>query len=93
MTLKIFAIYDAKTEAYHQPFFLQTKGQAIRAFSDAANDPKTEFSRHPEDYTLFEIGEYDDQTGSVHNLTVNLALGSALELQSRSKNSLQAVQQ
>lgn len=79
MMQKIFTVYDSKLEAYMQPFFMSSKGQAIRAFTDTVNDPSTQFNKHPEDFTLFEIGEYDDQSGKVQNLPTANALGLALE--------------
>lgn len=60
MIKQIFTVYDLKSEAYLQPFFLDTKGQAIRTFTDCANDQNHQFGRHPEDYSLFDLGEYDD---------------------------------
>lgn len=57
----IFSIYDSKTAAYLQPFFMQTKPAAIRAISDTLSDPNHQFAKHPEDYTLFYLGTFEDQ--------------------------------
>lgn len=65
MIYHIFTIRDAALDAYLQPFFSPTKGAAIRSLTEAANDPKHEFSRHSKDYTLYLIGSYDDNTGVV----------------------------
>lgn len=62
--LQIFAVRDQKAEAFvQQPFFCLARGQAVRGFSDAVNDPKTELCAHPGDYELFYIGEFDQDTG------------------------------
>lgn len=79
MNFKIFTIYDSKAEAFMQPFFMPTKGSAIRAFTDSVNDPKTQFYHHPADFTLLEIGEYDDQNGNLKNYEIKKSLGTALE--------------
>ena len=79
MKVKIFAIYDSKAEAYLQPFFMPARGQAIRAFTEAVNDKSTNFYKHAEDYTLFEIGEYDDATAGVTALNAKTSLGCAIE--------------
>jgi hypothetical protein len=63
MIKQVFTVYDEKSNAYLQPFFLDTKGQAIRAITDCVNDIGHAFGRHPSDYTLFHLGEYDDSTG------------------------------
>jgi len=83
MKLKVFAVYDSAVGAYLQPFFMQSKGQAIRAWQDTINDPKTQFNAHPSDFTLFELGEYDDSNGTFENLHTKLSLGTALELLSK----------
>jgi len=79
MITKIFTVYDSKAEAYLQPFFMPNRGQAIRAFQDTVNDPKTQFHKHPSDFSLFEIGTYDDLSGAItmHDAKVNL--GTAVE--------------
>jgi hypothetical protein len=57
---KVFSVYDEKSEAYLQPFFLDTVGQAVRAITDCVNDSNHAFSRHSSDYTLFLLGEFND---------------------------------
>ncbi len=65
MIHKMFVIYDSKANAYMQPWFLTQNGMAVRAFSDCVNSDDHNFSRHPEDYTLFSLGEFDDQTAKI----------------------------
>ncbi|AXL15265.1 nonstructural protein [Microviridae sp.] len=72
MLKKIFAIYDEKSEAYLQPFFMDTNGQAIRAITDCLSDPDHNFARHPSDYTLFIIGEFDNNTASIDSFKTSL---------------------
>jgi len=82
MVKKIFAIYDEKSEAYLQPFFLDTIGQAMRAITDCLSDDTHNFSRHTADYSLFLIGEFDDSDATI---TINKScLGSLLEIKPQS---------
>ena len=60
MILKVFAIYDSKTEAWLQPFYSQSKGHAIRALEALINDPEHNFCKYSVDFTLFEVGSWDD---------------------------------
>lgn len=60
MILKIFAVHDVKAEAYFQPFLMQSKGLAIRWFRECAQNKEHAFGKNPEDYTLFEVGTWDD---------------------------------
>jgi len=80
MKLKLFTVYDSKIGAFAQPFFMQSKGQALRSWMDVVNDKSTQFCKHPEDFTLFEIAEYDDSNGKFENLPAPISLGTALEV-------------
>lgn len=62
---KIYIIYDVKSESYTAPTINPARGQAIRSFSDAINNPGSVIHDHPEDFTLFEIGTYDHNTGEI----------------------------
>jgi len=61
----VFSIYDEKAEAFYPPFFLQTTGMAIREITDCVNDLTHKFGAHPADYTLFQLGEFDNITGEI----------------------------
>lgn len=61
--LNAFTIRDSAAEAYMRPFFAQSPGAAIRSFSDLVNDPEHPIGQHPEDYTLFQIGEFEELSG------------------------------
>ena len=63
MKFLAFSVYDRAAENYNTPMFMAAKGQAIRAFDDQANSEDSMINKHPEDYTLFYIGEFDDDTG------------------------------
>lgn len=86
MKVKVFAVYDSKLEAYLAPQFMQTNGQMVRAWETAVNDPSTQFSKHPADFTLFAIGEYDDATGDLIPFQSKISFGTALEAQVRAEN-------
>ena len=62
MILKAFAIYDEKSESYSPPFFQQATGLATRMFQDLANDNQSRISKHPTDFTLYQIGTFDDHS-------------------------------
>lgn len=65
MKHKIYAVYDSKAESYTPPFFEHAEGRALRTFADCCNDKGHQFGKHPEDYTIFRLGEYDDNTGTI----------------------------
>ena len=65
MELKVYSVYDSKTQAYMSPWFARSRGEAIRSFTEAVNDPKSMFHKYPADFTMFELGTWDDQAGTV----------------------------
>lgn len=56
----VCAVYDAAVKAFATPFFVRSKGEAVRSFGDACTDPKIELGKHPDDFTLHYIGNWDD---------------------------------
>lgn len=76
--IKVFTVYDSKAELYMTPFFMHNDKSAQRTFGDAANDPSHMFNKYPTDYALFELGEFDDDTGVIkmHEQKKNLGLAA-----------------
>jgi len=66
MKMEICAIRDRQLNGFMQPFFTQSKGQAIRAFSDLVNDKQHPVGQHPEDYDLWHLGSWTDDDGRFH---------------------------
>lgn len=79
MIYKIFGIYDSKAEAYLPPFNMKSKGEAVRAVSELANDPKHNFCKYASDFTLFELGSWDDATAKFDLLSTPHSLGVLIE--------------
>lgn len=79
MIQKMFTIYDSKALAFLPPFFLNEKGQAARTFADCCNSTDHQFGAHPEDYTLFYIGTFDNESGVVDTLLAHESMGLGLE--------------
>lgn len=63
MRVKAYTIFDTKSLTYSNPFYAPTHGAAIRITSDAAHDGNSQLSRHPADFILYCVGEYDDNSG------------------------------
>lgn len=77
MTTKIFCVYDAKAQCHRFPFFQPSTGQAVRMFGAMANDPQSEIGKYSQDFSLYECGVWDDQTGEVSRIApVNLGLAA-----------------
>ncbi|AXL15144.1 nonstructural protein [Microviridae sp.] len=65
MKLLVFTVFDSMAEAYLQPFYSATVGLAIRSFSEAVNTSGHQFQKYSSDFTLFQIGEFDDSNGFI----------------------------
>lgn len=78
MKLLAFSVHDAKAEAYLRPYFAETRGLAVRAFSAAVNDPAHDFSKYAADYTLFCVGVFDQATGAMTCPAGVVSLGNAV---------------
>jgi len=64
---KIYSIYDVKVGLYMQPFPAHTHGMALRMFSDHVNDPNTITHKHPADFALFHLADFDESEGRYQN--------------------------
>ena len=65
MKLQAYTIYDVASGTYMRPFYSEADGQAIRGFKDIAQDENHEVGKHPEDYTLYRIGDFNTVTGKM----------------------------
>jgi hypothetical protein len=79
MIVKIFTVYDSKIESYLQPFFMMSKGAAVRALTDSVSDATHQFAKYPEDFTLFELGSFDDADATFTMHPTPISLGVAVE--------------
>lgn len=79
MIQKVVSIYDLKACVFHRPICAVNTGAAMRDFGDATKDEKSILCTHPEDFQLYEIGEFDDNTGLVTSLTPMKLLCSATD--------------
>jgi len=73
-----YAVYDSKSKFFTAPFCCANDMVALRLFSAAVNDPATDVSKFPTDYTLFRVGHYDDEHGLLTPISPleNLGLAS-----------------
>lgn len=62
----VCSVFDSAAQVFGRPFFVVAKGQAVRSFTDEVQRqaPDNELARHPEDFTLYAVAEFDDAYGS-----------------------------
>jgi len=79
MKLFVFSIFDQAAGAYLRPYFSRSDDEGTRSFSKAAQDGDGLISEHPEDFTLFRVGTWDDNTGELDG-SAPVKLVTALEV-------------
>lgn len=80
MIRKVFTIFDAATKTYSPPMLYRTIEEAIRVFRREVNEPTSQLSRYPADYSLFELGTFDDETSIFQCHMTPMRVASAHEL-------------
>lgn len=75
---KVFSVFDVKSELFSPPFYMTSRGEAVRAFKDLANDANTTVGRHPSDFKLVYLGLFDEETGQFENAQQE-SLGFAID--------------
>ncbi len=86
MLMHVYSFFDTASGAYMRPFVAQADGEATRVFDDLVADREHPMGKHPEDYSIFRVGSFNDQNGA---LTVEPpeCLVTGMELRSRRENS------
>lgn len=62
MLMSICTVRDDVSQVYGRPMFVRTVGEANRSFISECSNAESELSKHPSDYSLYELGQYDDET-------------------------------
>lgn len=91
MILKVFAIFDTKAELYKNPWYMATVAEAVRAFGDLANDTSSVINRHPKDFQLVQVAEWDDSTGKFEEVFREFGFAEGYKQQELPTNNLQAL--
>lgn len=81
MKTKIYTLRDEVAQFYLPTFPMKTEGEAIRAMLTTAKNPETQFHSSPADFTLYEIGTFDDNSGQYEMYQDKKRLGSIQDLQ------------
>ena len=73
--MKLFSVYDVKADHFSKPFFDESTANAVRGFEVVVNQDGTPFNQFPDDFRLYELGEFSRLDGSFKS--VKLDLGAA----------------
>ena len=65
MHLLMFTVHDVCSGVYDRPFCARSEDEAIRSFSDVACDAAHPIGKHPEHFSLFQVGAFEDSVGQL----------------------------
>lgn len=68
---KLYSIKDTVTGLWTEPAVMNNDAEALRAFRTMAEDRDTMIGAHPEDYELHQIGDWNQEHGSIENVCNN----------------------
>ncbi len=61
----VISVKDRAADIFNRPFFVPHRNVAIRDFTDEVNRKAddNQLSKHPDDFDLYLLGQFDDNTG------------------------------
>lgn len=64
--MKLFGIYDRAIQSFTgAPFTQPTNAAALRVIKQEASREGSQLATNPEDFELYELGTYNEQTGEI----------------------------
>jgi hypothetical protein len=63
MNINAYSVKDAKSGTFGNPYYAQNDALAARSFEQASNDPNTTINAYPEDFSLYRVGSFNDESG------------------------------
>lgn len=60
----LFAVKD-ELEGFGSPIVASNKAKAMLIFGDEIQHPDSMLNKHPENYSLYALGQYNEETGEI----------------------------
>lgn len=81
MIYELLTIYDNKARAFLPPFTCTHLDIGLRAVREALRTPGHQFNKWPQDFHLYHVGKWNDETAGVamFQQPINLGLVGTLE--------------
>jgi len=79
---RIFCFKDSKSGSYGPPITSQTRGIFFRDVMEELTKGQAIWARHPQDFSIYELGEYDARQGEIRLYDVKNCLGLVQDLRS-----------
>jgi len=79
MKLNVYAIRDIKADVYKMVHLHRSEAEAKRAFQNGSEADGSFLKTNPEDFSLFQLGIFDDCTGYIESYKVPKYVMSVLK--------------
>lgn len=79
MILRVYCIFDKKGLNFGPPVCAMNDALAKRYFQELCSSNGSIYSKYPEDFDLYEIGFYDEDTAKLTSHESNLFITNATE--------------
>ncbi|UDN67587.1 nonstructural protein [robinz microvirus RP_61] len=81
MKVILVAVRDEAVLAFGNPWCAQTVNMALRHFGDACANPdeSNQWRKHPADFSLYQVGEFDTTLGVITPVVLPVRLAVASE--------------
>jgi len=66
----LYSVYDVKSEFYGSPVLFHNDEDARRGIASVFSNPGSMMATYPEDYRLFRLGNFNDNSGSIEHCAV-----------------------
>jgi hypothetical protein len=63
----IVSVHDKKADEFQGIFLVPSLAVAIRMFADTLADTETIMYKHPEDFCLYKVGEFNTETAEIQS--------------------------
>lgn len=65
--MKIYSVRDKKAAEFGQPMAMPTDAHAVRSFTQEVNraDTANMLNQYPEDFAIYRVGTFDQDTGDI----------------------------
>lgn len=84
--MKLYTIHDQASKTYTMPVAIPSERDAKESFRLSVNDPSTAHHKHAPDFTLYEIGIYDQFKGIITPSDKVLIVNASALLNTEVKN-------
>lgn len=82
----IVTVKDSKADCYGPLITLGTLPEAIRSFQQLVRDTKSQINMYPDDYDMYQVATWDDQTGKLEAFDTPHHIVKAIQMTEQSLN-------